>query len=278
MAQAPNVPQVIATQAKQPSYSFAMKTSARKTSFKRRGVQDYMECIFRHPNSENLESIIEMFMDEILTTEKLDSQIPIEDGRYTWIIIESHPNDKNPDDNFYAGRAISDQECGTLHKNLELYAGRDKGRPVTIYSAGEFKKAGGKLVFNFLSGSYMLKKVMNMNSAEEERFKRRAKEDFKRTFRALSDLKVMYTSKDLFPLNVVHPTLKRNMERLRHFLPHNRANIHINEIENDGRPVSPILQNENNEIDLINRNKGSKVQKPTINKSRKKSASAKPRK
>ena len=74
------------------------------------------------------------------------------DGPYTWIMVA-------PTYQLYAARARSEQELGTLHNNLQQYAG---GADVLI--AGEFLKAGKEVLYNLQSGTYMARKFPKRSS------------------------------------------------------------------------------------------------------------------
>lgn len=77
----------------------------------------------------------------------IDEAVPTgADGPYTWIMIA-------PVYQLYAARARSEQELGTLHNNLQQYAG---GAEVLV--AGEFLKAGKEVLYNLQSGTYMARK------------------------------------------------------------------------------------------------------------------------
>lgn len=72
---------------------------------------------------------------------------PVEPGYYTWIIF-SQDGDKV----FVASNAYSILELGTIHRAIAY-----RVKPTRIHSAGEIRvHANGSLVFNIISGTYML--------------------------------------------------------------------------------------------------------------------------
>jgi len=84
------------------------------------------------------------------------------DGPYTWIMVA-------PSYQLYAARARSEQELGTLHNNLQQYAG---GADVLI--AGEFLKAGKEILYNLQSGTYMARKFPKRATVAEKEATREA--------------------------------------------------------------------------------------------------------
>lgn len=68
------------------------------------------------------------------------------DGIYAWIISE-------PDRKLYAARVWTAQEIGTTHVNLLILTGSSD-----VFAAGEFKKDGMSVFYNFKSGSFMSRK------------------------------------------------------------------------------------------------------------------------
>jgi hypothetical protein len=92
---------------------------------------------------KSVESAIEFFRRRIIVNEYL---LESPDGPYTWILKQM------PDESlmFAAGRTVSRQELGTLHKNLDAFT-----PPAPVLAAGELAKADDSIAFNLLSGSYM---------------------------------------------------------------------------------------------------------------------------
>ena len=66
-----------------------------------------------------------------------------------------------------AGHTRTQQELGTLHKNLDDFSG-----PGTIVAAGEFIKEEDKILFNLQSGSYMAAVFKRLKSQKAKRDKR----------------------------------------------------------------------------------------------------------
>jgi hypothetical protein len=76
-------------------------------------------------------------------------QLLDEDGIFTWMIY------RKTDSNiiqFAASKVRSMFELGTLHRSIAKSVGAK-----TIHGAGEMKKTGKRIVYNFLSGSYVAK-------------------------------------------------------------------------------------------------------------------------
>jgi hypothetical protein len=85
----------------------------------------------------------EAFLEDI----PLIHERPVEPGYYTWIIY-SNDDDKV----FVASKAYSILELGTIHRAIAY-----RVKPEIIHSAGEIRvHANGSLVFNIISGTYML--------------------------------------------------------------------------------------------------------------------------
>lgn len=87
------------------------------------------------------------------------------DGPHTWILKQK------PDRSllFAAGRTVSRQELGTLHRNLEMFT-----EPGVVIAAGELAKSDTTVAFNLLSGSFMAESFMRIKDAAER--KRRQEE------------------------------------------------------------------------------------------------------
>lgn len=112
---------------------------------------------------KKLSEIINYFSKQILINEQLQNATP---GLYTWILRESG--------NIYASKTISKQEIGTLHVNLDMLTSADTSN---IYAAGELEivkddyNTPVTIIFNLLSGSYMVKKfkgISNINTLRNE--------------------------------------------------------------------------------------------------------------
>lgn len=90
-----------------------------------------------------ISSAIKFFKTRVILNEAI---MESPDGPHTWILKQL------PDESllFVAGRTVSRQELGTLHKNLDMFTA-----PAPVLAAGELAKAGTTVAFNLLSGSYM---------------------------------------------------------------------------------------------------------------------------
>jgi hypothetical protein len=94
-------------------------------------------------NAKKTASAIAYFKRKILVNESV-SRGP--DGYYTWLLKDIRGGRV-----LVAGHTRTQQELGTLHKNLDDFTG-----PGTIIAAGEFIKEEDRILFNLQSGSYML--------------------------------------------------------------------------------------------------------------------------
>lgn len=110
-------------------------------------------------NAKKTASAIAYFRSKILTNENV-SRGP--DGYYTWLLKDG------PDGRILvAGHTRSQQELGTLHKNLD-----DFSSPGTVVAAGEFVKEEDQILFNLQSGSYMLAVFKRLKSKKAQIEKR----------------------------------------------------------------------------------------------------------
>ena len=110
-------------------------------------------------NAKKTASAIAYFKSKILTNENV-SRGP--DGYYTWLLKDG-PATRI----LVAGHTRTQQELGTLHKNLDDFSG-----PGTIVAAGEFVKAEDHILFNLQSGSYMLAVFKRIKSKKAQIEKR----------------------------------------------------------------------------------------------------------
>jgi hypothetical protein len=96
------------------------------------------------------------FAKRIIKNEQLQNVNP---GLYTWILRESG--------NIYAAKTITKQEIGTLHTNIDMLTSSIDNS--NIYAAGELEiikeenYAPVTIIFNLLSGSYMVKKFKGLS-------------------------------------------------------------------------------------------------------------------
>lgn len=89
---------------------------------------------------------LEVYLESIerLTVEEL---LEARDGVYTWMMYRTRGD---PSLKFAATRVQSVFEVGTLHRAIAQSMGA-----ATVHGAGEMKKEGGTLIYNFQSGSYV---------------------------------------------------------------------------------------------------------------------------
>jgi len=111
-------------------------------------------------NTKKRESAIAYFRRKILINENV-SRGP--DGYYTWLLKDITGAGRI----LVAGHTRSQQELGTLHKNLDDFSG-----PGTIVAAGEFVKEEDHILFNLQSGSYMLDVFKRLKSKKAQLEKR----------------------------------------------------------------------------------------------------------
>ena len=110
-------------------------------------------------NAKKASSAIAYFKSKILVNENV-SRGP--DGYYTWLL-----KDRAGGRILVAGHTRTQQELGTLHKNLDDFSG-----PGTVVAAGEFIKQEDKILFNLQSGSYMAAVFKRLKSQKAKRDKR----------------------------------------------------------------------------------------------------------
>ena len=109
------------------------------------------------PKPDRLSEIVKYFSDRLVTNEQLNYATP---GLYTWILRDSG--------NFYAIKTLTKQEVGTLHANLKQYT--DSFDSSSIGAAGELEVIKEEnyypptIIFNLLSGTYMVKKFDKLSS------------------------------------------------------------------------------------------------------------------
>lgn len=101
--------------------------------------------------SNKMNEIMKYFSKQMVINENLNNASP---GLYTWIMRDSG--------NFFASKTLTKQEIGTLHVNLKMLT--DSIDNTDIYAAGELEiikeenYAPATIIFNLLSGSFMVKK------------------------------------------------------------------------------------------------------------------------
>ena len=110
-------------------------------------------------NAKKTASAIAYFKRKILVNESV-SRGP--DGYYTWLLKDIAEGRV-----LVAGHTRTQQELGTLHKNLDDFTG-----PGTIVAAGEFVKEEDRILFNLQSGSYMLDLFKRIKSKKAQQDKR----------------------------------------------------------------------------------------------------------
>ena len=113
-------------------------------------------------NAKKVSSAIAYFRSKILQDANV-SRGP--DGYYTWLLKDI--GGAGGGRVLVAGHTRTQQELGTLHKNLDDFTG-----PGTIVAAGEFVKAEDHILFNLQSGSYMLAVFKRLKSKKAQLEKR----------------------------------------------------------------------------------------------------------
>lgn len=106
--------------------------------------------------SDKLPNIFNFFSKKIVQNEELRNAKP---GLYTWILRKSG--------NIFASKTLTKQEIGTLHINLDILTNKKDNS--NIYAAGELEIIQKNtepinIIFNLLSGSYMVKKFKNLSN------------------------------------------------------------------------------------------------------------------
>lgn len=118
------------------------------------------EFLYNKPIYGKINNISKYFSNRLVTNEQLLEAKP---GIYTWILRRSG--------NFYAIKIITKQEIGTLHLNLKLLT--DLYDPSDIEAAGELeiiieeKYVPPTIIFNLLSGTYMVKKFDRLSEKDK---------------------------------------------------------------------------------------------------------------
>lgn len=116
--------------------------------------------LYNKPIYEKTSNITKYFSNRLVTNEQLLEAKP---GIYTWILRNSG--------NFYAIKIITKQEVGTLHANLKLLT--DSFDSSDIEAAGELEiikeenYAPPTIIFNLLSGTYMVKKFNKLSEKDK---------------------------------------------------------------------------------------------------------------
>lgn len=109
-----------------------------------------------------LPNILDFFSKRLITNDELKAA---EAGLYTWILRESG--------NIYASKTLTKQEIGTLHVNLDMLTKEKYKDFSNIIAAGEFEiikedeMMPNMIIFNLLSGSYMVKKFDKLNNSDK---------------------------------------------------------------------------------------------------------------
>ena len=101
---------------------------------------------FVSPPGKPADTIDYIFSIPVYTKSELESA---ENGVYAWILCKL-PGEEEADPQFIARKVNSVLEVASLHKAIARAVGA-----ATIHGAGEVRKDGSTLTFNFLSGSYM---------------------------------------------------------------------------------------------------------------------------
>jgi hypothetical protein len=109
--------------------------------------------------ADKLPNIIDFFTKRVIENDGLQNA---EAGLYTWILRESG--------NIFASKTLTKQEIGTLHVNLDMLTKQKDN--TNIYAAGELEvikenNSPVTIIFNLLSGSYMVKKFDKLSNADK---------------------------------------------------------------------------------------------------------------
>lgn len=102
--------------------------------------------VFVSPPDDLAKLIEYIYIDHVYTKSDLESA---EDGVYAWIFCKI-AGEEEAGPQFFARKVQSILEIASLHKAIARAVDA-----ATIHGAGEVKKEGSTLTFNFLSGSYM---------------------------------------------------------------------------------------------------------------------------
>jgi hypothetical protein len=106
-------------------------------------------------NPDKVEAAIAHFKTKIYTDANI-SRGP--NGYYTWLLKDLEDGGSV----LAAGNTRTNQELGTLHKNLDDFTGRG-----TVVAAGEFSKEGDDILFNLQSGTYMKRAIRTPEIRDE---------------------------------------------------------------------------------------------------------------
>jgi hypothetical protein len=106
-------------------------------------------------NPDKVEAAIAHFKTKIYTDANI-SRGP--NGYYTWLLKDLTDGGSV----LVAGNTRTNQELGTLHKNMDDFTG-----PGTVVAAGEFSKEGDDILFNLQSGTYMKRAIRTPEIRDE---------------------------------------------------------------------------------------------------------------
>ena len=92
--------------------------------------------------------------------------IKARDGTYIYIIATNEKAERNGQYHIYSLRTLSIHEVKTKHTHLLNFLKKNK-HIKNLYYAGEFKKKGENVEFNFASGTYMVGHVDNILTQDD---------------------------------------------------------------------------------------------------------------
>lgn len=152
----------------------------------------------------NIDCLVDYFIHQLITNESL---CDAEDGIFTWVMVK--PN------KVYALRTYSNQEIGTLHRNLIEYVRVVEGRRPGLMVAGEMEihtdvETGIRhLAFNFQSSLFVfevLEKEMARTGISGDEIQQRLSTVMEKRFQSLC------------PNTVIHPSVGKDIIEHTQFL------------------------------------------------------------
>lgn len=122
-----------------------------------------------------------------------------EDGIFTWLMYRSA---RSSEMKFAASKVLSPYEVGTLHRSIAKSMGA-----VSIHGAGEMEKRGKTIVYNMLSGSYMLDwfKKVKVRDCTAAQLEVHISNEFRDVFRGYN---LQTTTKTLVDIEHLKPTME----------------------------------------------------------------------
>jgi hypothetical protein len=120
------------------------------------------------------------------------------DGIFTWLMYRTRGSEMK----FAASKVLSPYEVGTLHRSIAKSVGA-----VSIHGAGEMEKKGKTIVFNTLSGSYMVDwfKKVKARDCTASQLEVHVSNEFRNMMRGYT---LQTTTKTLVDLEHLKPTME----------------------------------------------------------------------